>query len=135
MELFALAGETVSLETAAGLHAKRDAMVPCTEELLSAFLEGLIIDRRGPRDPSLPAVATEPMSHNLVLKKVRIATSLNEAETLELLAAGGTSVSKQELRALLRKRGNKHYRDCSPALLRAFLVGLTVKLRPESAEA
>jgi uncharacterized protein YehS (DUF1456 family) len=133
VELVALGGETISIETAAGLHAKRESMAECSAELLSAFLEGLIIDRRGPRDPSLPAVSPEAMSHNLVLKKTRIAMSLDESEVLAVFRAGGVPFTKQELRTLYRKRGNKHYRECSDDVLTGFLVGLTLRLRPDSA--
>jgi uncharacterized protein YehS (DUF1456 family) len=64
------------------------------------------------------------ISNNVVLKKLRIALQLKEDDVVGILAAGGTEMTKRQLSALSRKRGNKHYRVCSDEVLESFLTGL-----------
>ena len=109
--------------------------VECTDAQLTAFLDGLVIDRRGPRDPGAPArpKSAVRLDNNLILKKLRIALQLQEDDMLALLKLGGMDVSSSELGALFRNEQHKHYRPAGDQLLRNFLKGLTQKLRPESA--
>jgi len=90
---------------------------------LARFLDGLILDRRGPSDSGEPA-PIERLSNNIVFKKLRIAMSLHEPDVLGALAAGGVTLSKRELSPLFRKPGSKHYKRCSDEVLGAFLSGL-----------
>ncbi len=96
----------------------------CSDQQLGEFLDGLIAERRGPRDPNLPPLTPQPLTNNEVLKKLRIAWNMREAELLATFAAGGREMSKNEVSALFRKRGNKHYRVCSDEVLEAFIRGL-----------
>ena len=102
-------------------------------EELSAFLDGLIVHKRGKRElapgqePPPPILAK---TNNMVLRKLRIAFDLKEADMLALLELGGFRLSKAELSALFRKEGHKHYRECGDQVLRYFVGGLTAKLRP-----
>ncbi len=106
-------------------------------EDLSAFLDGLIVQRRGKREVA-PGKEPPPKilanTNNLVLRKLRIAFDLKESDMLELLELGGFRLSKSELSALFRKEGHRHYRECGDQILRYFVGGLTKKLRPEDAE-
>ena len=52
---------------------------------------------------------------------------------LGMLTLGGHPMSKGELTALFRKPTHKHYRDCGDQVLRNFLHGLTLTLRPDAA--
>jgi uncharacterized protein YehS (DUF1456 family) len=98
---------------------------------LIGFLDGLVLDRRGPPAPGAPARAKDTRAdNNLVLKKLRIALNLQEQQMLELLRLGGMPMSASELTALFRKPDHKHYRPAGDQLLRNFLKGLTTKLRP-----
>ena len=104
-----------------------------TVEDLSAFLDGLIIHKRGKRDVPTGQEAPAPIlatSNNMVLRKLRIAFDLKEQGMLELLELGGFQLSKAELSALFRKEGHKHYRECGDQVLRYFVGGLTKQLRP-----
>lgn len=106
------------------------AFAPLPDAALSAFLDGLVTDRRGPRDPAAPArPAEEQLDNNGILKKLRIALELQEGAMLEVLRLGGMTLSPSELGALFRRPGHKHYREAGDQLLRNFVKGLTSKLR------
>ncbi len=133
VKIFALVGETLT-ETEAraitGREEEEDAVF-CTDDRLSLFLDGLIIDRRGPRKPGSPVPKAElELSNNDILKKVRIALTLREPDILEILRNGGHPMSKSEVGALFRKPDHKHYRTAGNQVLRKFLKGLTLRLRP-----
>ncbi len=134
-DIMALGGLKLTDETVRGvLHREGDPeFALATVEQLSAFLDGLIVHKRGKREvqpgaePPPPILAT---TNNMVLRKLRIAFDLKEQGMLELLELGGFRLSKAELSALFRKEGHKHYRECGDQILRYFVGGLTKKLRP-----
>lgn len=109
-----------------------DNFTPCSDIELAAFLDGLIVSRRGLRKP-VQNTAPKPddfrLSKNDILKKLRIAMSYREQEMLATLKRGGTDLSKSELSALFRAPGHKHYRECGNQVLRNFIKGLTLILR------
>lgn len=103
--------------------------VACDDAVLAHFLDGLIVHRRG-RDERLPARAVEPrISNNVVLKKLRVAFELKDADLHAIFAAAGFPVSKPELSALFRLPAHKNFRRCGDQLLRNFLKGLTLRVR------
>ncbi|NOY27293.1 MAG: DUF1456 family protein [Oligoflexia bacterium] len=106
-------------------------MVECSFDELERALDGLIIARRGPPDPSRPRppLLGRALSNNQVLKKLRIALEFKEQDMLQILAEGGLPISGSELGALFRKPAHKHYRECGDQLLRAFFKGLTLRMR------
>lgn len=97
----------------------------CRDEVLAAFLDGFIAFRRGPRPADAPAPVPERLTNNLILKKLRIALAYQEADMLAALAAGGMTVSSNELSALFRKPGQKNFKPCGDQIVRAFLTGLS----------
>ena len=109
--------------------------VECSDAELAAFLDGLIVAKRGLREPA-PEPAQKPddfrISKNDILKKLRIAMTFQEQDMLKTLEQGGTTMSKSELGALFRKPNHKHYRACGNQVLRNFIKGLTLQLRSES---
>lgn len=128
--------EAISATDVRSLLAKEEAaeFKPCSDSQLAAFLDGLIVDRRGLREPAPPVKplpADFRLSKNDILKKLRIAMNFREEDMLNTLAAGGTQLSKSELGALFRKPQHKHYRSCGNQVLRNFIKGLTLSLRPE----
>jgi uncharacterized protein YehS (DUF1456 family) len=101
----------------------------CSDAALAHFLDGLILHRRG-RDESLPPRAVEKrIGNNVVLKKLRVAFELRDADMHRVFADAGFPVSKPELSALFRQPGHKNFRRCGDQLLRNFLKGLTLRLR------
>jgi uncharacterized protein YehS (DUF1456 family) len=135
LSLVALGGgpEVPRASLAAWLARDDDpAFAALPDPVFAAFLDGLVLDRRGPRDPSQPAPPAGParLDNNAILKKLRIALELQEQDLLGLLRAGGLTLSASELGALFRKPGHKHYRACGDQVLRTLVAGLTQRLRP-----
>ena len=95
----------------------------CSYEELGIFLDGLVTLKRGP-SPQKPEDEVVELTNNLILKKLRIALELKEAETEIIFGLGDVSLSKQELKSLFRKESHKNFKKCSGELLMAFLEGL-----------
>lgn len=103
----------------------------CGADILTAFLDGLIIHRRG-RMESRPGQEKKPetrLNNNAILKKLRVAFELKEEDMHKVLELAGLPVSKPELSALFRQKGHKNYRACGDQFLRNFLKGLVIRLR------
>lgn len=102
----------------------------CDDDLMIAFLNGLVIFKRGKNENAAnEAAPVEKMSNNLVLKKLRIAFELKEETMHEVFANADYRISKPELSAFFRKKGHDNYRACGDQVLRYFLKGLTIRLR------
>jgi uncharacterized protein YehS (DUF1456 family) len=117
---------------------EEEGYVECTDRELELFLDGLIIAKRGRKESPDLNKAQEPeplvkpevrMSNNLVLKKLRIALDFKEDDMLEVFRLSEFAITKPELSALFRKKGNKNYKVCGDQILKNFLQGLTAKYR------
>lgn len=97
----------------------------CEDEMLACFIDGLILELRGPRKDNRKPPAFSELTNNLVLKKLRIAFSLQEKDLIQILKMGGQPMSKGEITALFRKPTHRSYRECGNQVLRKFLRGLT----------
>ena len=95
---------------------------PCDGPTLVALLDGLVMLRRGPREGGAPA--SVELSNNVVLKKLRIALNLHDKDMLAIYERAGVHMSRNQLGALFRAPGNKHFQACSDAQLICFLTGL-----------
>lgn len=100
----------------------------CDDRVMGAFLDGLIISRRGPRkqQPDGGRDAEGVLNNNLILRKLRIALELNEEAMLALLAKVSVQISKSELSAMFRAKGHRNYKPCGDQFLRNFIRGLTL---------
>lgn len=133
VETMRLADPTVEVDRArlqAWLRKEgEDGFEPCPDAMLARFLDGLVVHYRG-RDESrpLPPPATR-LDNNQVLKKLRVAFELRDADLHAIFEAAGFPLSKPELSALFRQPGHTNYRPCGDQLLRAFLRGLALKVR------
>lgn len=131
--IFAKVDHEVSTEQV-NCWLKRDddpAYVELTADELLLFLDGLIIDQRGPKDgPKVKYV--QAMSNNLILMKLKIALNLKSEDVLDMMKLAGFKISKHELSALFRKKDHKHYRVCKNQILRKFLKGLQIKYRGQN---
>ena len=111
------------------LPEEAEAQVHCSDEVLAHFLDGLVFYKRG-KNPNLPAHPVQwPINNNIIMKKLRVAFELKDADLHDILQAADFPVSKPELSALFRKEGQKNYRPCGDQLLRNFLKGLALRLR------
>lgn len=133
VEICNLAGLTITRTEIADLLKKEEeaGYVECSDEIMTAFLDGLIAHRRGKLE-----TRSEPdknprarLSNNSKLKKIRVAFELKEEDMHAILQLADFQISKPELSALFRKKGHKNYRDCGDQILRNFLKGLTIRLR------
>ena len=95
----------------------------CSYEELGIFLDGLVTLKRGP-SPKKNSENVVELTNNLILKKLRIALELKEAETEIIFGLAEVELSKQQLASLFRKEGHKNFKACSDELLMAFLDGL-----------
>lgn len=122
-EQFELCGRSIASDEVNNL------LTECSDQNLRTFLEGLILAQRGPRsDGEAPVIEDTTPTNNEVLKKLRIALNMHEADMMLVFEESGTTLSRSEFSALFRKPDNKHYRPCSDELLLQFLRGLQPQL-------
>ncbi|HEX5756913.1 MAG TPA: DUF1456 family protein [Arenimonas sp.] len=110
-----------------------EGFVECSMPVLAHFLDGLVVYRRGRDDSRPPRPVETHVSNNVVLKKLRVAFELKDVDLHAIFENAGFPVSKPEMSAFFRDRNHKHYRQCGDQLLRNFLRGLTMRLRPQDA--
>lgn len=110
----------------------------CSDSILLAFLDGLILKKRGPRknenkaappssgknSPDIPKRKSSPRN-NSVMKKLRIALELKEPDIIEIFNQVDFRISKSEISALFRRSDHKNFRECGDQMLRNFIQGLT----------
>lgn len=109
-----------------------DGFVACNDAVLEAFLDGLILQQRGPRENKAEQVKIpSPLTNNVILKKLRIALELQEDTLLKILETADAGITRAKLNALFRKEGHKNYKECGNQFLRSFLKGLALHLREQ----
>lgn len=115
--------EEKHLESLLARRQEKDFML-CSYEELGVFLDGLVTLKRGPSPKKTDDDKVVELTNNLILKKLRIALELKEAETEIIFGLAEVELSKQQLASLFRKEGHKNFKECSDKLLMAFLDGL-----------
>ena len=115
--------ESSHLESILKRRLDKDFML-CSYEELGVFLDGLVTLKRGPSPKKSTNDEVVELTNNLILKKLRIALNLKEAETEIIFGLADVELSKQQLASLFRKEGHKNFKACSDELLMAFLDGL-----------
>jgi len=133
IEIFKLSGCSIEQPTLIKLLKKEEEeeFISCSNPLMSLFLDGLIVHKRGRResDAGQPPKPDAGLNNNAILKKLRIALDLKEEDMLAVMGLAGVKLSKAELSALFRNKGHKHYKECGDQFLRNFLQGLTIRNR------
>lgn len=128
-----LGGHDLDPSSVPALLKKEDeeGFLACSNPVLRSFLDGLIIQRRGPKENTgeQQVEQTSPLTNNDILKKLRIALELEEDALLKILDSVHAGITRAKLNALFRKEGHKNYRECGNQFLRSFLKGLTLHLR------
>ncbi len=131
--VFGLANLKVTREQVSSWLKKEDD--PDYQELkdkkMAAFLNGLIIEKRGKKDGPQP-VPEERLSNNIIFMKLKIALNLKAEDVIDIMDLAEFKISKHELSAFFRKPGNRHYRACQDQILRNFLKGMQLKYRPNT---
>ena len=133
-ELCALGGHEVKPIDVLKLLKKEEepGFTVCDDAVMGAFLDGLIIFRRGVQDQKKDSGSPQAvaLNNNLILRKLRIALELNEEAMLAVLEKAGVRISKSELSAMFRAKGHKNYKPCGDQFLRNFIRGLTLAAEP-----
>jgi len=151
MEIFKLGGITVTKEELQRMLLKpknnstidsddkfiaNDNMRKCNNYMLESFLNGFIIFIRGEQEskPGEPEkqvymIKDNKNVNNVFLKKVKIALSLTGEDMLDILKDAGANLSKSELSAVLRREGQRNYKECGDRYVKSFLKGLAIRYR------
>jgi len=101
-----------------------DGFLELSDVGLCRFLDGLIIEKRGPHPDGSTPEPLEFLSTNEVLKKLRIALALRDDEVLEIFKRAEFVVTKAELGSFFRKEGQRNFSKCPEQVLRKFIQGL-----------
>jgi uncharacterized protein YehS (DUF1456 family) len=136
IEAFKLSGKEIGQPEVISLLKKEgdEGYLECSDPVLESFLDGLIALKRGKRPGEPGATSTGGLSNNDILRKIRIALELKEADMLTVFKLAEFPTSKSELTALFRTKGHENFKECGDQLLRNFLKGLTVKYRDNPAK-
>ncbi len=110
-----------------------EGFVECPAETLHAFLDGLILERRGPSDGPAKKFSTANINNNIVLRKLRIAFEMKDTDMISTMKSVGFTVSKGEISALFRAPNHKHFKKCGDQFIRNFLKGVAHSFRPDEA--
>jgi uncharacterized protein YehS (DUF1456 family) len=131
--IFKLSGYEIDQSNLTALLKKEDeeGYVVCSDKVMKLFLDGLIVHKRGRKEikPGQEEKPDSPLTNNAILKKLRIALELKEADMIGILKLADADISTSELTALFRRQGHKNYKECGDQFLRNFLKGITVRYR------
>ncbi len=135
IQLFAHADVSVTRAEVSDWLKKDDdkAFMPLPDIALAAFLNGLIIERRGKKEGEQPAIERK-LTHNIIFRKLKIALDFKDDDILAVLQLADFKLSKHELSAFFRRVDHPHYRECQDQVLRNFLQGVQLKFRASSEE-
>ena len=107
-----------------------DQLVHLEDPELAAFLNGLINIKRGKKEGPL-AKLEDPLTNNMILRKLKIALSMQSEDILATLDLMDMRISKHELSAFFRHPDQPQFRPCKDQVLRKFIYGLQKKYRPQ----
>jgi uncharacterized protein YehS (DUF1456 family) len=103
-----------------------EGYVDLPDVLLCRFLDGLIIEKRGPHPSGKVSEPLEVLSNNEILKKLRIAFNLKSDEMIAVFKKAEFDVSNAELGSFFRSAGHPKFVKCPEKVLRKFIKGLSV---------
>ncbi len=103
--------------------------LPCPDLMMAHFLDGLVLHCRGDNPNAQPRPPVPRITNNVVLKKLRVAFELKDADMHQAFLDAGFPVTKPELSALFRQEDHRNFRACGDQMLRNFLKGLTLRAR------
>jgi uncharacterized protein YehS (DUF1456 family) len=134
VELIRSGGVELGVLDVVGLlkNETEEGYIACPAPTIHAFLDGLILQRRGPSDGPAKKIPTSSIDNNMVLRKLRIAFEMRDTDMIDAMKRVGFFVSKSEVSALFRAPTHKHFMKCGDQFLRNFLKGLTQRFRPDS---
>ena len=128
-EIVTLSGQSTTAGEVSNWLKREDeaGYVELSDTLLCRFLDGLIVEKRGPHPSGNNPEPQEFLSNNEALKKLRIALELKEEDVLAVFKNAEFIVTKAELGSFFRKEGHRNYRKVPEQVLRKFILGLSKK--------
>lgn len=128
LSVFKLGQGAFTAEQLADCYKEKDdsAYKALSDVEFASFLNGLIIEKRGPKDGP-QREAEQVLNNNIIFNKLKIALALKADEVIAILELADLSLGKYELSAFFRNVNNKHYRSCSDDVLSTFLKGLKIQ--------
>jgi uncharacterized protein YehS (DUF1456 family) len=93
---------------------------------LCSFLDGLIVEKRGPHPSGNVPEPLEFLSNNEILKKLRIAYNLKSDDMLAVFKKAEFVVSNAELGSFSRRADHPKFAKCPEQALRKFIKGLSI---------
>jgi uncharacterized protein YehS (DUF1456 family) len=69
------------------------------------------------------------VTNNDILKRLRVAFELKEADIIALIEKSGLRVSKGEIGAFFRRPDHRTYRECGDQFLRNLMKGMSLNPR------
>ena len=93
---------------------------------LCSFLDGLIVEKRGPHPSGNVPPPMEFLSNNEILKKLRIAMNLQSDGMLAIFKKAEFDVSNAELGSFFRRADHPKFAKCPEQVLRKFIKGLSL---------
>jgi uncharacterized protein YehS (DUF1456 family) len=100
--------------------------VALSDKDLCSFLDGLIVEKRGPHPSGSVPAPLEVLSNNEILKKLRIALNLQSDGMLAVFKKAEFEVSNAELGSFFRRADHPKFAKCPEQVLRKFIKGLSV---------
>ena len=128
-ELISLTGRATKAEEPIAWMKREDekGYTELSDPLFCRFMDGLIIDERGPHPSGKSPEPLEFISNNEVLKKLRIALELQAEDMIEVFNQVEFTVTKSELSAFYRRHDHRNFRKCPDQVLKKFIKGLSTK--------
>ena len=99
--------------------------VALSDKDLCSFLDGLIVEKRGPHPSGNVPEPMEYLSNNEILKKLRIALNLQSDGMLAVFKKAEFDVSSAELGSFFRRADHPKFAKCPEQVLRKFIKGLS----------
>ena len=93
---------------------------------LCSFLDGLIIEKRGPHPSGNIPLPLKFLSNNQTLKKLRIAYNFKSEEMLAVFKKADFDISNAELGSFSRRSDHPKFAKCPEQVLRKFIKGLSL---------
>ena len=93
---------------------------------LCSFLDGLIVEKRGPHPSGNVPKPFDYLSNNEILKKLRIALNLQSDGMLAVFKKAEFDVSNAELGSFFRRADHPKFAKCPEQVLRKFIKGLSI---------
>lgn len=101
------------------------------DKMLSHFLNGFIVEKRGKKEGSPMPKAEKRLTNNMILRKLKIALTFKDMDFVATFKLAGQTISKHEVSAFFRNPDQRQFRLCRDQLLRKFLKGLQLNFRPK----